>query len=100
MAYGIVLEFGRDVTKAQYDAVNEKLGIDVAKGTGEWPAGIRSHAGGTTPEGFCVFEVWDSKAEQEAWMAGRLGAALGAVGVSAPTRVTELEITGFATPNA
>ena len=50
MAYGIVLEFGKDVTKAQYDAVNEKL------------------------------------------------AALGAVGVSAPTRVTELEITGFFAP--
>ena len=45
-----------------------------------------------------MFEVWDSKAEQEAWMGGRLGAALGAVGVSAPTRVTELDITGFYTP--
>jgi hypothetical protein len=98
MAYGIVLEFGGDVTKEQYDAVNEKLGIDMANGSGDWPKGLKSHAGGTTPGGFCVFEVWDSKAEQEAWMGGRLGGALGAVGVSAPTRVTELDITGFATP--
>jgi hypothetical protein len=98
MAYGIVLEFGRDVTKAQYDAVNEKLGLDPAVHSGDWPEGLKSHAGGTTPDGFCVFEVWDSKAEQEAWMGGRLGAALGAVGVSAPTRVTELEIVGFTTP--
>jgi len=30
MAYGIILEFGSDVTKQQYDAVNEKLGIDMA----------------------------------------------------------------------
>jgi hypothetical protein len=98
MAYGIVLEFGKDVTKAQYDAVNEKLGIDIPNGSGDWPKGLKSHAGGTTPEGFCVFEVWDSKTEQEAWMGGRLGAALGAVGVSAPTRVTELDIAGFYTP--
>ena len=98
MAYGIVLEFGKDVTKAQYDAVNEKLGIDIAKGTGDWPKGLKSHAGGTTPEGFCVFEVWDSKAQQEAFMGGRLGAALGAVGVSQPTRVRDVELTGFATP--
>ena len=98
MAYGIVLEFGPTSTKTQYDAVNEKLGIDMAKGTGDWPEGLRSHAGGTTPEGFCVFEVWDSKASQEAWMGGRLGAALGAVGVSQPTRVLELELTGFRAP--
>jgi hypothetical protein len=98
MGFGIVLEFGKDVTKAQYDAVNEKLGIDMAKGTGPWPKGLRSHAGGTTPDGFCVFEVWESKAEHEAWMNGTLGAALGAVGVSAPTRVLEVELTGFNAP--
>ena len=98
MAYGIVLEFGPDVTKAQYDAVNEKLGFEPAARSGDWPTALKSHAGGTTPDGFCVFEVWDSKADQEAWMSGRLGAALGAVGVSAPTRVTELELTGFYTP--
>ena len=70
MAYGIVLEFGKDVTKQQYDAVNEKLGLDPATASGNWPKGLKSHAGGTTPEGFCVFEVWDSKATQEAWMGG------------------------------
>jgi hypothetical protein len=97
MSYGIVLEFGKDVTKAQYDAVNEKLGIEMATGGGDWPKGLRSHAGGSTSEGFCVFEVWDSKADQEAFMASRLGAALGAAGVSDPTRVLELEIAGFNT---
>jgi len=98
MAYGIVLEFDNTVGKKQYDAVNEKLGIDMGAGTGPWPDGLRSHAGGTTPTGFVVFEVWDSKAQQEAWMSGRLGAALTAVGVPAPTRVTDVEITGFNAP--
>ena len=51
MPYGIVLEFDDAVDKAQYDAVNEKLGIDMAKGTGDWPAGLISHAGGTTADG-------------------------------------------------
>jgi hypothetical protein len=98
MAYGIVLEF-EDVGKKHYDAVNDKLGIDMAKGTGDWPEGLRSHAGGTTSAtGFCVFEVWDSKAQQEAWMGGKLGAALAAVGVPAPVRVTELDVVGFNAP--
>jgi hypothetical protein len=98
MAYGIVLEFDNTVGKKQYDAVNQKLGIDMAGGTGPWPEGLRSHAGGTTPTGFVVFEVWDSKAQHAAWMSGRLGEALGAVGVPAPTRVTDVEITGFVAP--
>ena len=98
MAYGIILEFDNRVGKKQYDAVNEKLGIDMAAGTGDWPAGLRSHAGGTTPDGFVVCEVWDSKAQQESWMGGRLGAALGAVGVPAPVRVTDVDLTGFRAP--
>ena len=98
MAYGIVLEFS-GVDKSQYDAVNEKLGIDMAKGTGNWPAGLTSHMGGTTPDGgLLVTEVWESKAHQEAFMASRLGAALGAVGVPEPVRVTELDVVGYATP--
>jgi len=98
MAYGIILEFGNDVTKQQYDAVNEKLGIVMNEGTGPFPAGLKSHAGGPTPGGFCVMEVWDSKAQQEAWMSGTLGAALGAVGVSAPVRVTEIDVVGYNAP--
>ncbi len=98
MAYGIILEFSGDVTKKQYDAVNEKLGIDMAAGTGDWPAGLRSHAGGPTQDGFVVMEVWDTKEQQQAWIGGRLGAALGAVGVPEPLRVTDLEIVGFNAP--
>ena len=97
MAFGIVLEFA-SVTKEQYDSVNEKLGIDMREGTGDWPAGLKSHAGGTTTAGFVVYEVWESKAQQQAFLSGRLGAALGAVGVPVPSRVTEVEIAGYATP--
>ena len=98
MAYGIVLEF-EGVGKKEYDAVNALLGIDPVGGTGDWPKGLTSHAGGTTADGgLCVFEVWESKAEQEAFMSTRLGAAIGAAGVPAPSRVTELDIVGYNTP--
>ena len=99
MAYGILLEFDDRVGKAQYDAVNEKLGIDMAKhGAGEWPDGLISHAGGTTANGFIVYEVWESKSKQEAFMAGALGAALGAVGLPQPRQVTEVDVVGHGAP--
>jgi hypothetical protein len=98
MAYGIVLEFA-GIGQKEYDSVNEKLGLDMAAGKGDFPKGLKSHAGGTTADGgLFVYEVWDSKADYEAWMGGRLGAALGALGVPAPVRVTDLDIVGFYTP--
>jgi hypothetical protein len=98
MAYGIVMEFDTTVGKTLYDGVNQKLGLDPATGTGDWPDGLISHAGGTIPGGFVVYEVWDSKAQQEAFMAGRLGAALGEVGVPQPRKVTEVDIVGHFAP--
>jgi hypothetical protein len=91
MAYAIVLEFG-GVTRAQYNAVNEKLGIDMASGTGDFPTGLVSHAAGPVAGGWLVSENWESKAAQEAFMHSRLGAALAAVGVPAPIRVTDSEL--------
>jgi len=38
MADGFVLEF-EDFGREQYDAVNQRLGIDQASGRGDWPAG-------------------------------------------------------------
>jgi hypothetical protein len=98
MTYGILLEFDNTVGKTQYDAVNDELGLDWAKGTGDWPDGLITHAGGTLSDGFIVYEVWESKAKQEAFMAGRLGAALGAVGLPQPRKVTEVDIVGHHTP--
>lgn len=87
MSFAIVIVF-EGVTEADYWAVNDQLGID-RDGTGDWPDGIKSHAAGPTADGWLVVEKWESKAAQEAFMSGRLGAALAAVGVSAPTHVFE-----------
>jgi hypothetical protein len=98
MAVGVILEF-QGVDRKMYDAVNDKLGIDIKAGTGNWPAGMISHAGGTTDDGgLVVMEVWESKGAQEQFMQGQLGAALGEVGVPAPVRVTWIDIVGYETP--
>ena len=49
VAYGIVFEFTDEVGKKHYDAVNDKLGVDMAGGSGPWPKGLRSHAGRPPP---------------------------------------------------
>lgn len=96
MAYGIVLLFD-GVTADQYWAVNERLGIN-PDGSGDWPAGILSHAGGPTATGWVVSEVWSSKSDQEAFMGTRLGAALGAVGLPAPAQIIDSELVNYQTP--
>jgi hypothetical protein len=39
MAEGLILEFD-GVGRAQYEAVNARLGIDIESGQGDWPAGL------------------------------------------------------------
>lgn len=96
MSYGIVLSF-EGVGADQYWAVNDKLGIN-RDGSGDWPKGLRSHAGGPTATGWVVCEVWDSKADQEAFMGSRLGSALAEVGVPAPSQVIESDLANYRTP--
>ena len=95
MSYGIVLVFD-GVGADQYWAVNDQLGIK-PDGSGDWPAGLRSHTGGSTGTGWVVAEVWDSKGDQEAFMASRLGAALGTVGVPAPVQIIEADLVNYHT---
>lgn len=83
MADALILEFegfGVDV----YERVNNELGIDMGSGEGDWPAGLISHTGAGKDGGWVVFEVWRSQADQERFMAERLGPALQAGGVTSP----------------
>jgi hypothetical protein len=92
MAEGLILEFD-GVGIDEYAAVNGRLGIDMASGQGDWPAGLLYHAGGAKPGGWVVFEVWDSKDAQERFMNDRLGRALAEGGISGPpSRVEWLEL--------
>jgi hypothetical protein len=97
VADAIIWEFD-GVDRHDYEAVNEKLGIDPAGGAG-WPDGLLFHAGAAKPVGFVVFEVWESRAAQEQFLGSRLRPALDAAGVTTPpTRVEWLDVAAFATP--
>lgn len=96
MSYGIVLVF-EGVTEQQYWGVNTRLGIQ-RDGTGDWPDGLNSHTGGPTATGWVVSEVWASKGDQERFMASRLGAAIAAEGLPAPSQVIESELVNYQLP--
>jgi hypothetical protein len=90
MAYGVVLRFD-GVGEDQYWAVNQELGIE-RDGSGDWPDGLLSHAAGPVGTGWLVSEVWESRSAQEAFMASRLSAALGSVGLPPPSEVVDSEL--------
>jgi hypothetical protein len=92
MSEALILEFD-GVTAEQYDEINSALGIDMDTGEGNWPSGLLSHTG-CSGERFVVFEVWDSRGSQEAFMGSRLGPALGKVGVPEPSRAEWLTLAG------
>jgi len=99
MAEAIIWEFD-GVTRDDYDAVNEKLGIDPESGGG-WPEGLIHHTGAEKPGGLVVFEVWESKDAQERFAGERLRPALEAAGVTTqPTRVEWLSVATSTSPGS
>jgi hypothetical protein len=92
MAMGLILEFD-GLAIEQYAAVNKHLGIDMASGKGNWPAGLLYHVGGAKQGGWAVFEVWESREAQDRFMRERLGHALHEAGITKPpTRVEWLTL--------
>ena len=91
----LILEFS-GVSDEQYRGVNQVLGIDPDTGKGDWPAGLISHLGAAGAGGnLVVVEVWESQDSQAAFMASRLGPALGQVGVPEPSRMEWLSVSGY-----
>ena len=92
MAEVVIIEV--DCDPALYPKVNELLGLDPATGSGDWPKGLLSHVGGGEDGTVVVVEVWESRADQESWMASKLGPALGQIGVPQPKRMEWLKVLG------
>jgi hypothetical protein len=98
MADGLILEFeGFGVER--YEKVNGLIGIDMRSGEGDWPAGMLAHTGGAKDGGWVVFEVWASRADQEAFMQDRLGPALAEAGIEGPpARLEWIEVAAHRNP--
>jgi hypothetical protein len=94
MSEALVLEFS-GVSADKYREVNGILGIDPVTGEGDWPAGLTSHTGAATADGLLVFEVWESREAQEAFMTSRLGPALGQAGLPEPARAEWMPVLGL-----
>jgi quinol monooxygenase YgiN len=88
MAMGQILQFsGAGLDK--YDAVRAELGWD---GETNKPQGIVAHAAGSTDDGFCVIEWWESEAAWDTFFADRLRPAFEKVGDIPQPQVTRFEV--------
>jgi hypothetical protein len=96
MAELVVIEVECD--PALYPKVNAVLGLDPETGAGDWPKGLLTHISGGGPGKIFVVEAWESRADQDSWMASTLGPALGRVGVPQPTRMEWFDLLGNVTP--
>jgi len=96
MAEVVIIEV--DCDPALYPKVNEILGLDPASGKGDWPDGLLTHLGGGGDGTVVVVEAWESRADQEAWMASTLGPALAQAGVTPPKRIEWFGLLGRMNP--
>jgi hypothetical protein len=93
MAVAFIIQFS-GIGSDMYDKVQTELGLASPGVTGvadDWPDGIISHTAGTTPDGWCVVDVWESQAKFDEFMQTRLGPALGKAGMPEP-QVTTVEV--------
>ena len=88
MAIGQVLQFeGASIDK--YDAVKAELGWNGEEGK---PQGILAHSAGSTSDGFCVIEWWNSEGEWDAFFADRLRPAFEKVGGIPQPNMTRFQV--------
>jgi hypothetical protein len=88
MAIGQILHFsGASIDK--YDAVRKELGWNGDTGK---PQGILAHAAGSTDDGFCVVEWWNSEGDWDTFFADRLKPAFEKVGDIPQPKTTRFEV--------
>ncbi|HEY3671166.1 MAG TPA: hypothetical protein VGN51_09530 [Acidimicrobiia bacterium] len=89
MAIGQILRFsGTSIDK--YDAVQKELGW-MDDGTGA-PEGLIAHSAGSTEDGFCVVDQWQSAAAWDTFFSERLMPAFQKVGDMPQPDVTRFDV--------
>jgi hypothetical protein len=71
-------------TIEQYDEVRRAVGVPLGDGQ-------ISHTAGATSDGFCVVDVWESRAHFDRFMQEHLGEQLARTGVPQP-QISEFEV--------
>ena len=96
MAIGQVMQFsGTSIDK--YDAVRKELGWDGDVGK---PQGILAHASGSTDDGFCVVEWWNSQSDWDTFFTARLQPTFEKVGDIPQPSVTNFDVHASYIPSA
>jgi hypothetical protein len=93
MATGMLMEWA-NVTPDKYEQVMALLGLDANP-----PAGGNFHAAGFTRDAMYVFDIWDSQQAFEKFQRERLEAAVKAVGLTSPPKVTFIPLHNLYAPN-
>lgn len=78
MPIGVLIEIP-GCSAEQYDQVVNAIGLAPPRPI--LPRGLRSHVGGPTPEGWRVFDVWETREDYEQFAREHVGPALAAAGV-------------------
>jgi hypothetical protein len=87
MAEVVVIEFSAPDAVSIYNRVNKILGWDGTPESDVAPSGLLSHIAGEAGDKLVVVEVWESKADQEAFMQNQLGPAFAEAQVPEPARL-------------
>src|SRR5689334_5109705 len=83
----MVIEFALPEAVNIYHRVNKILGCDGTPDAEHWPKGMISHVAGESGDKLLVVEVWETQADQAAFMQNQLGPAFAEAAVPGPTRV-------------
>ncbi|WP_042380438.1 hypothetical protein [Streptacidiphilus melanogenes] len=80
-----------------YMAVLDALGMSVGD-PGERPKGAVSHVAGADEHGLHVIDVWESRADFDAFMQASLAPALAKAGVTGQPQVDHFEVANMMAP--
>jgi hypothetical protein len=87
MAEVVVIEFSSPDAVNIYNSVNKIIGWEGEPDSEAWPNGMISHTAAEAGDKLIVVEAWESQADQERFMASKLGPAFHEANVPSPTRV-------------
>lgn len=89
MSVGLVMQF-HGVGADKYDGIMRNIGLD--RPDAVWPKGVISHIAGQSADGWCVVDVWETKADFDAFFANQLAPAFGSVGGLPEPQVTTFQV--------